>query len=195
MKNIVVFASGSGSNFQSLIEATLTGQIPGVITGLITDRDNIKAIDRAKKHNIPVEILNPSSFDSEEIYSTALLKTLDRFNTDLIALAGYLKKIPNSIISNYQNRILNIHPSLLPKYGGKGFYGKRVHQAVIENNEAESGCTVHLVTEIYDDGPVLGQSKIMLAEDETADSLAKKVLALEHTLYPQVISDFLKTNV
>lgn len=195
MKNIVVFASGSGSNFQSLIEATLTGQIPGVITGLITDRENILAIDRAKKHNIPVEILNPSSFDNEEIYSTTLLKTLDRFDTDLIALAGYLKKIPSSIISNYQNRILNIHPSLLPKYGGKGFYGKRVHQAVIENNEAESGCTVHLVTEIYDDGPVLGQSKIMLAEDETADSLAKKVLALEHKLYPQVISDFLKTNV
>ncbi|MCR9131564.1 MAG: phosphoribosylglycinamide formyltransferase [bacterium] len=195
MKNIVVFASGSGSNFQSLIEATLAGQIPGVITGLITDRENILAIDRAKKHNIPVEILNPSSFDNEEIYSTTLLKTLDRFDTDLIALAGYLKKIPSSIISNYQNRILNIHPSLLPKYGGKGFYGKRVHQAVIENDEAESGCTVHLVTEIYDDGPVLGQSKIMLAEDETADSLAKKVLALEHTLYPQVISDFLKTNV
>ncbi|MBO6536052.1 MAG: phosphoribosylglycinamide formyltransferase [Balneolaceae bacterium] len=195
MKNIVVFASGSGSNFQSLIEATLTGQIPGVITGLITDRKNIQAIDRAKKHNIPVEILNPSSFDNEETYSTTLLKTLSRFNTDLIVLAGYLKKIPNSIISIYQNRILNIHPSLLPKYGGKGFYGKRVHQAVIENNEAESGCTVHLVTEIYDDGPVLGQSKIMLAEDETADSLAKKILALEHKLYPQVISDFLKTNV
>lgn len=121
MKNIVVFASGSGSNFQSLIEATLTGQIPGVITGLITDRKNIQAIDRAKKHNIPVEILNPSSFDNEETYSTTLLKTLSRFNTDLIVLAGYLKKIPNSIISIYQNRILNIHPSLLPKYGGKGF--------------------------------------------------------------------------
>ncbi len=193
MKNIVVFASGSGSNFQSIIDATLSQQIPGKITGLITDRDNIKAIERAIMHQIPVVVVQPAAFENENEFSNSMLHALDSFGADIIALAGYLKKIPNPIITKFKNKILNIHPSLLPKYGGKGFYGIRVHQAVIDNNETESGCTVHLVTDIYDDGPILGQSKVTLSENETAESLAKKVLVLEHTLYPKVISDFIKT--
>lgn len=126
-------------------------------------------------------------------FASALIHSLEQFNADVIVLAGYLKKIPDAVIKKYKGRILNIHPSLLPKYGGKGFYGIKVHQAVVDQNEQESGCTVHLVTEVYDDGPILGQSKVSLSENETAESLAKKVLVLEHSLYPKVISDFIKT--
>jgi formyltetrahydrofolate-dependent phosphoribosylglycinamide formyltransferase len=193
LKNIVVFASGSGSNFQSIIDATLSHQIPGKITGLITDRDDIKAIERAIKHDIPFNIIQPLMLDNTQDFASALIHSLEQFNADVIVLAGYLKKIPDAVIKKYKGRILNIHPSLLPKYGGKGFYGIKVHQAVVDHNEQESGCTVHLVTEVYDDGPILGQSKVYLSENETAESLAKKVLALEHSLYPKVISDFIKT--
>jgi phosphoribosylglycinamide formyltransferase-1 len=193
LKNIVVFASGSGSNFQSIIDATLSQQIPGKITGLITDRDDIKAIERAVKHDIPFKIIQPSMLGNAQDFASALIHSLEQFNADVIVLAGYLKKIPDAVIKKYEGRILNIHPSLLPKYGGKGFYGIKVHQAVVDHNEQESGCTVHLVTEVYDDGPILGQSKVSLSENETAESLAKKVLVLEHSLYPKVISDFIKT--
>lgn len=193
MKNIVVFASGSGSNFQSIIDATLSQQIPGKITGLITDRDDIKAIERAVKHDIPFNIIQPSMLGNAQDFASALIHSLEQFDADVIVLAGYLKKIPDAVIKEYEGRILNIHPSLLPKYGGKGFYGIKVHQAVVNHNEQESGCTVHLVTEVYDDGPILGQSKVSLSENETAESLAKKVLVLEHSLYPKVISDFIKT--
>lgn len=193
MKNIVVFASGSGSNFQSIIDATLSQQIPGKITGLITDRDDIKAIERAVKHDIPFNIIQPSMLGTAQDFASALIHSLEQFDADVIVLAGYLKKIPDAVIKKYEGRILNIHPSLLPKYGGKGFYGIKVHQAVVYHNEQESGCTVHLVTEVYDDGPILGQSKVSLSENETAESLAKKVLVLEHSLYPKVISDFIKT--
>ncbi|MBO6793108.1 MAG: phosphoribosylglycinamide formyltransferase [Balneolaceae bacterium] len=193
MKKIVVFASGSGSNFQSIIDATITGQIPGVIAGLITDRENIKAIDRAKKHQIPFQVVVPSQLKNESEFATSLLDVLSNFETDVIILAGYLKKIPAEVIREYEGRILNIHPSLLPRFGGKGFYGLKVHQAVVDQHEKESGCTVHVVTEEYDDGPILGQSKVEVNVDDTAESLAQKVLALEHKLYPKVISDFIKT--
>ncbi len=193
MKKIVVFASGSGSNFQSIIDASISGQIPGIITGLITDRDNIKAIERAKNHQIPFEVIALSQFENESEFATSLLDVLANFGADVIALAGYLKKIPTEVISEYEGRILNIHPSLLPKFGGKGFYGLKVHQAVVDQHEEESGCTVHLVTDIYDDGPILGQSKVKVNKNDTAGSLARKVLALEHELYPKVISDFIKT--
>ena len=192
MKNIVVFASGSGSNFQSIINSILSGKIEATITGLITDRKEIQSIDKANFYNIPYLVLHPNEFQSIQEYATELSAGINSFNADFLVLAGYLKKIPDSIIDTFRDRILNIHPSLLPKYGGKGFYGHKVHESVIQNGETESGCTVHLVNEIYDDGLILGQSTVPVFENDTTFDLARRVLAEEHKLYPKVISEFLK---
>lgn len=191
MKHIVVFASGSGTNFQSLIDAVETGQIPAQIRGLITNKPNIKALERARTHGIESVVLKPSAFESEQAYVDALQKTLADWKADLIVLAGYMIKIPRDIIEEYKGRIINIHPSLLPKYGGKGFYGIKVHRAVIENNERESGCTVHIVNEEYDQGPILAQKKVPVLKTDTPEILAKRVLEKEHELLPEVVADII----
>lgn len=188
MINIVVFASGSGTNFQAIIDAVESGQINGRITGLITNKKEIQAIDRAQKHNIAHKYLTPSNFSSHSDYVTTLLNQLEEWDTQLIALAGYMIKVPPQIIETYKNRIVNIHPSLLPKYGGKGFYGMNVHRAVINNEEPESGCTVHLVTEEYDQGPILGQRKVPVKPSDDPETLAQRILKEEHKLFPEVIA-------
>ncbi|MEQ8523206.1 phosphoribosylglycinamide formyltransferase [Gracilimonas sp.] len=187
MKNIVVFASGSGTNFQSIIDAVQRGDISARISGLITNKSGIRAIERAETNNIPVQVINPDELTNENEFGVELIQQLEAWNTDVIALAGYLKKIPSAIIKKYPNRILNIHPSLLPKYGGKGFYGSNVHKAVIEAGEKESGCTVHVVTEEFDEGPVLAQTKVSVHENDSPEELAKRILKQEHRLYPETI--------
>lgn len=188
MLNIVVFASGSGTNFQSIIDAAEDGQINGRIRGLVTNKEGIRSIERAHNHSIEHTTIKPADFTNTSDFAKALLTQLEKWETDLIALAGYMIKIPSLVIQKYEGRILNIHPSLLPKYGGKGFYGERVHQAVIDNKETESGCTVHLVTEIYDDGPILAQRKVPVYESDDAAQLAARVLEQEHILFPKVIA-------
>ncbi len=188
MINIVVFASGSGTNFQSIIDATERGEINGRIRGLITNKSDIQAIDRAENHDIEHTLLSPSQFSARKSYVEALLNQLDDWDTDLIALAGYMIKIPAAVIQKYEGQIVNIHPALLPKYGGKGFYGMNVHRAVIENNESESGCTVHLVTEEYDEGPILAQTKVPVKDSDDASTLANRILQEEHKLFPEVIA-------
>lgn len=187
MINIVVFASGSGTNFQSIIDAADSGQIDGRIRGLITNKTGVQAIERAKNHGISHATLSPSQFSTTSEYTEILLDQLNNWNTDLIALAGYMIKIPPDVIREYEGRIVNIHPALLPKYGGKGFYGMNVHRAVIENNETESGCTVHLVTEEYDEGPILAQKKVPVKDSDDPSALAERVLKEEHKLFPKVI--------
>jgi len=186
--NIVVFASGSGTNFQAIINAVESGQIDANIAGLITNKSGIQAIDRAQNNGITHTKLSPSAFSAQSTYVDALLEQLQNWQTDLIVLAGYMIKVPAEVIEEYRGRIVNIHPSLLPKYGGKGFYGMRVHQAVIDNNEEESGCTVHLVTEEYDDGPILGQRKVIVKKTDEAETLAKRILKEEHKLLPEIIA-------
>ncbi len=179
LKKIAVFASGSGSNFQSLINAVDNGSLEAKICGLIVSRMGIKSIERAESNNIPIHL-----FESEEI----LNQVLGEWEPDLIVLAGYLKLIPTSTIRKFENRIVNIHPSLLPKYGGKGYYGIKVHEAVINNGDKISGCTVHYVNEIYDEGPVIAQSTVEVFEEDTAETLAKRVLEQEHLLLPEVVT-------
>lgn len=191
MKHIVVFASGSGTNFQALIDAVESGKINARITGLLTNKSGIQALERARKHDIDTFIAKPSSFRSQEDYIQSLLTKLEEWKTDLIVLAGYMIKVPVEIIDEYSGRIINIHPSLLPKYGGKGFYGIKVHEAVLENNEKETGCTVHLVTEEYDKGPVLGQIKVPVKSSDNPESLAKRVLEKEHELLPNVVDEMI----
>jgi formyltetrahydrofolate-dependent phosphoribosylglycinamide formyltransferase len=192
LKHIVVFASGSGTNFQALIDAVESGKINARIRGLVSNKTGIKALDRARKHGIDTCVTKPSSFETHKEYVRSLLEKLNEWNTDLIVLAGYMIKIPSEVIEEFSGRILNIHPSLLPKYGGKGFYGINVHRAVIENNEEESGCTVHLVTEEYDKGPVLAQEKVPVKSNDTPESLAERVLEKEHYLLPKVVAEMIK---
>lgn len=192
MKRIVVFASGSGTNFQSLIDAVEAGQIAAQIRGLVTNKTDIKALERAHAHGIESVVLAPSAFESKQAYVDALKKILADWKADLIVLAGYMIKVPADIIEKYEGRILNIHPSLLPKYGGKGFYGTKVHSAVIENNESESGCTVHIVNEEYDQGPVLAQKKVPVLKSDTPETLAKRVLEKEHELLPEVVAKIIE---
>lgn len=192
MKNLVVFASGSGSNFQSIIDAISSGSLSANISGLITNKDFIRAIDRARKVDIPVSVLNPSEFESTEEYENRLLEILQENNADLLILAGYMKKIPSAVVNKYEDRILNIHPSLIPKHCGKGFYGLKVHESVLDSEDEETGCTVHIVNQEFDDGPILAQSKVSVQSDDTPETLAKRVLAEEHKLYPKVIQEYLK---
>lgn len=188
MNKIVVFASGSGSNLQAIIDAISAGQIRGEISGLIAGKPGIKAIDRANKADIPVAILQPSAFSSTSEFSEALLKQLKEWDPQLIVLAGYLQKIPAEVIHEYEGSIINIHPALLPKYGGKGFYGLAVHKAVLEAGEKKSGCTIHLVTDNYDEGPFLDRAEVDVLPDDTSESLAARILEQEHRLLPEVIA-------
>ncbi len=192
MKNIVVFASGSGTNFQSIIDAVKNGKISAHIAGLITDKPDIGAIRRARNNDIPVQIISPQDYSSQTDFASSLLKQLEAWEAHLIVLAGYLKKIPDSVIHTFPDRILNIHPALLPKYGGKGFYGMNVHRAVIEADEKESGCTIHIVTEEFDEGPILAQAKVPVKKEDTPETLAKRILEEEHKLYPRTIQNHLK---
>ncbi|MFH5830864.1 phosphoribosylglycinamide formyltransferase [Halalkalibaculum sp. DA384] len=189
MNHIVVFASGSGTNFQAIIDAVEEGRIEARINGLIASKPGIQALERARKHNIDTEVLTPSDFDTPAAYETKLLQTLERWDTDLIVLAGYMLKVPTAVLEQYPEKVINIHPSLLPKYGGKGFYGSNVHEAVLANDEKESGCTVHYVTEQYDEGPIIDQVKVPVRETDDAETLAARVLEQEHKLLPRVIAD------
>ena len=193
MKKLVVFASGSGSNFQSIIDAILNGQINARIVGLVSNIESAQCLNRAKKHKIPTAVLKASDYNSESEYEQVLLRQLYNWETDVIILAGYLRKIPASIIEVYPSKILNIHPSLLPKYGGKGFYGIKVHKAVLDANDEESGCSVHIVSQEYDEGPVLGQSRVPVLKNDTPEQLAERVLIQEHKLYPVIIQHHLET--
>ena len=192
MKNIVVFASGSGTNFQALIDAVEAGKIDARISGLISSRPGTKALKRADDHHIRTRVLAPSSFESQAEYERELLQTMQKWSADLIVLAGYLLKIPDSFIEQFRNRIVNIHPSLLPKYGGKGFYGMKVHEAVIANRDRKTGCTVHYVTEEYDQGPIIRQVEVPVYETDDPESLAARVLKQEHRLLPQVVGELVE---
>ena len=191
MKNLVVFASGSGSNFQAIIDAIRENRIKAQISGLISNRENSGAEKRAATNNIPIAIIpdqDPSS------YYRLLDNQLTNWSPDLIVLAGYLKIIPAKIVNKYHNRIINIHPSLLPKYGGKGFYGLKVHEAVLESGDQVTGCTVHYVNERYDEGDIIEQSIVEVKNSDTPETLADRVLKTEHQLLPHVIQNLLTQN-
>jgi formyltetrahydrofolate-dependent phosphoribosylglycinamide formyltransferase len=193
LKNIVVFASGSGTNFQSIIDAVNAGNITANIAGLITDRNHIGALERAENHGISARVLAPNKLPDDKKFAEELIDQLTSWETDLIVLAGYLKKIPALVIRKFENRILNIHPSLLPKFGGKGFYGMNVHRAVINSKDHQSGCSVHIVTGEFDEGPVIARSVVKVKENDTPEQLAKKILKEEHRLYPAAIEKYLQT--
>lgn len=186
-KRIAIFASGSGSNAQKIMEYFKHSKVGEVVLVLSNNMDAY-VLQRADNFEIPSHI-----FDRQELYHTdEVLHLLQRLEVDLIALAGFLWKVPNNLLKAYPNQILNIHPALLPKFGGKGMYGAHVHKAVLEAKEEESGITIHFVNENYDEGEVIHQSKFKIEPEDTVEMLQFKVQQLEHNYFPKVIESILK---
>ncbi len=181
---VAVFASGGGSNFEALV----TNAQFYTIQLLVSNRSNIGALERAKRLEIPAHVINPATYSTQDLYIDRILQLFKEQQIDLIALAGYLSKIPSRLIADFSGLILNIHPSLLPRFGGKGFYGIHVHRAVIEAREAISGVTVHLVDKDYDTGAILLQETVPVLEDDTPESLSQRILKIEHEIYPKSLN-------
>lgn len=191
MKKIAVFVSGSGSNLQSIIDAVHDKSLRVEISLVVAGRPNIYAIERAKNANIPVEVFNRKDYADLETMYDKLIDLLRHMGIDYIVLAGYLSILTPNIISAFSNRIINIHPALLPKFGGKGYYGMRVHEAVISAKEKESGPTVHFVDEGTDTGEIIAQAKVPVYPDDTPETLQKRVLEAEHKLLPETLAKLL----
>ena len=190
MFKIGVMASGGGSNFKAIIERIGEGDLEAQCKFLITNNGMCGAVEHAKEYGIPVYHISGKTHPEQAAYEAALLDVLDKYDVDLLILAGYMKALPVCIVRRMENRILNIHPSLLPKYGGKGFWGIHVHEAVIAAHEKESGPTVHLVSEEIDQGKILAQVKVPVLEGDTPEVLAARVLEQEHNLYWKTIRDY-----
>jgi phosphoribosylglycinamide formyltransferase-1 len=178
--NIAVFASGGGSNFQALIDRVEAGELHARLALCVGNNSTAKAFERAQKHGIPARHIAPSHFATEAAYVEALLAVLKEHGIDLVVLAGYMKKIPSQVIAAYRNRIVNIHPALLPAFGGGGLYGEKVHQAVLDYGAKVSGVTVHFIDEEYDHGPVIFQATTEVLDTDDAHTLAARVLKVEH---------------
>lgn len=186
MKRIVIFASGSGTNMERIAE-WFAGNKSVEISLVVCNKPGAGVIARAARFGIPVEMI-----DKESFYSTgSLTEKLCLIQTDLIVLAGFLWLVPQSLLEAFPRKIINIHPALLPSYGGKGMYGMRVHEAVVSAKEPYSGITIHHVNEHYDEGDVIFQAKIALNEGETALSLAARIHELEYRHFPEVIESLL----
>ncbi|ONK81354.1 uncharacterized protein A4U43_C01F28160 [Asparagus officinalis] len=187
-KRLAVFVSGGGSNFRSIHEATLGGSIPGDVVVLVTDKPGCGGAEYASNHGIPVIFFPKTESSPEGLSAVDLVTSLRNFNVDFILLAGYLKLIPGELVQAYPKSILNIHPSLLPAFGGKGFYGLKVHRSVIASGARYSGPTVHFVDENFDTGSILAQRVVPVLANDTAEQLATRVLHEEHKVYVEVIS-------
>jgi phosphoribosylglycinamide formyltransferase-1 len=196
MLNIAVFASGKGSNLRAILGAIEAGKIPAAhVVLVLSNNSDSGALMVARENSVAAVHLSRKQFASDSEFNQAMLSTLDEHRVGFIALAGYMKKLDASIIKRYRNRIVNIHPALLPKYGGSGMYGMHVHEAVIAAKERISGASVHIVDEEYDRGPIVLQRSVPVDKDETAESLAAKVLEVEHQLYPEAIRLFAEGRV
>ncbi len=183
-KRIAVFASGSGSNAQNIFEYFSDNENV-VVDSLWSNKAGVYALKRAAKYGVDSFVFTREQFyESEEIIDTLINRKVD-----LIVLAGFLWLIPETLVKNFT--VINIHPALLPKYGGKGMYGMKVHQAVVENNEAESGITIHFVNEKYDEGQIIFQAKCKVAKNDSPEMVAKKVHHLEYKHYPEIIEQVL----
>lgn len=185
MKKIVLFASGSGTNAENII-LHFNKKNLGTVVAVFSNNPNAKVLERAEKLNVPTVV-----FSKEEFTGDKVLQKLNSFQPDLIVLAGFLLKFPQNIIEAYPNKIINIHPALLPKYGGKGMYGMNVHRAIIENKEKETGISIHFVNEHYDEGNIIFQKTVTLSGSETPEEIAEKVHQLEHQYFPEVIAGLL----
>ena len=192
MKNIAVFASGSGSDMQSVIDACESGLINGKVVAVIASRPGIFALERAAKHNIPSKVFSVKEYGSPEAKDSAIVEYLKPMEIDLIVLAGYLSIVSKPLLDVYEGRIINIHPSLIPRHCGKGMYGLHVHESVLASGDKVSGCTVHFVDSGTDTGKIIRQVTVPVEESDTPETLQDRVLVQEHKLLPQVVAELCK---
>jgi len=187
MKKIIIFASGSGTNAENIMHYFTDSEVVS-INYVITNNKEAQVIERAGKFDVPVKIL-----EKGELATNEFLNFLKK-EADLIILAGFLLKIPDHVVAAFHDRIINIHPSLLPKYGGKGMYGKYVHEAVVAKKEKVSGITIHFVNEKYDEGAIIFQKEVSIDESDSPDAVAAKIHVLEQKYFPQVIEKVILTT-
>ncbi|HDZ41271.1 MAG TPA: phosphoribosylglycinamide formyltransferase [Bacteroidetes bacterium] len=186
MKNIAIFASGSGTNAQKLIEYFSTSKTAKVKL-ILSNKADAFVLERARKYSIPARV-----FDRDDLYENGeVLKVLLENDIFFIVLAGFLWLVPGEILNHYPRRVVNIHPALLPDYGGKGMYGSRVHRAVIQNKEKESGISIHYVNSMYDEGDIIFQAKCEVRPDDSPESLAERIHRLEHKYYPGIVEELI----
>ena len=186
MKKFILFASGNGSNTENIVAYFNMSNAVSVV-GVFTNNSEAKVIERAKKFNVPTFV-----FNKMELSDDTVLNRLKQLQPDLIVLAGFLLKFPIHIINEFPNKVINIHPALLPNYGGKGMYGMHVHQAVLENKEKETGITVHYVNEHFDEGEFIFQANVNIENCTSAEEIAQKIHELEMSHFPKVIERFLE---
>ncbi len=186
MTNIVLFASGSGSNVENIVNFFKNNSNIS-ISYILSNNSDAFVIERAKKLGVPYRVFSRQEFSKDD----TILELLKESSTDLIVLAGFLWLLPKKIVDSYPNKIINIHPALLPKYGGKGMYGSRVHEAVVEHGEVESGITIHYVNEKYDEGNIIFQAKCEVLPEDSAADVAAKIHELEQLHFPRVIKELL----
>jgi phosphoribosylglycinamide formyltransferase 1 len=188
-KNIAIFASGNGTNAEEIINYFKSAE--GIRVNLVlTNNSNAYVVERARNHQIPIHIFNRKEFSQED----SLLPVLKKFEISHIVLAGFLWLVPSKIIEEFEGRIVNIHPALLPKFGGKGMYGANVHKAVIAAGEQESGISIHYVNLEYDEGNIIFQAKCDVSINDSPESLALKIHQLEHKYYPKVIEEVINAD-
>jgi len=190
--NLTVLASGIGSLFESVVIACKTGVLEANIVCLVSDRFHVPVLEKACKYNVSTKVIRQKDYSSAGEWDIALCEYLQQKKSEWIVLAGFLKKIESATLKQFKNRIINIHPSLLPCYGGKGMYGRRVHESVIQSGDKVTGVSVHLVSDQYDQGLVLAQTSIPVAPDDTAKSLENKVKAVEKVFYISVLQKLIR---
>jgi formyltetrahydrofolate-dependent phosphoribosylglycinamide formyltransferase len=188
---VMVSGHGRGTNLQAILDACASGEIPGCVAVVIGTRADAPAMERARKAGAEAVVISPRKYeDDEAAYGAAILRTLRRYDVGLLCLAGYMRLLPLCVVQEYRGRIMNTHAALLPLFGGKGMYGERVHQAVLESGMKVTGCTVHFVDENYDTGPIIAQGVVLVREDDTPETLAARVLPEEHRTYVRAIRLF-----
>lgn len=192
---VAVLASGDGSNFEALVNATREGSLHADIVGLLTNRPGCGALARAERLKIPSAAIARAQFAHLEDWNLAIRDQLQKWQAEWIVLAGFTGLIGASILAAFPDKVVNSHPSLLPKFGGKGMYGNKVHAAVLEAKEAETGITVHLLNERFDEGPIVAQTTVIIEAGDTAESLAERVKTRERMFYPSVLQDLLTGRI
>ncbi|MCK5285327.1 MAG: phosphoribosylglycinamide formyltransferase [Alphaproteobacteria bacterium] len=185
--NLAILISGSGSNLQALIDACSQDNFPAKINIVISNQPNAYGLKRAEKAGIPTKIINHKDYDSRESFDKALLETLSMYQVDLICLAGFMRILTKVFVQKWEGKILNTHPALLPKHGGKGMFGLHVHKAVLDAGDSQSGVSIHMVTEECDRGTVILQHTVNVKADDTPETLAARVLEQEHIAYPKAV--------
>jgi len=184
---IGVLISGSGTNLQALIDNVEKGMIKGEITVVISDKKGAFGIERARRHGIKALEIDKKEFDDKNVFMKTIMDELEKNQVELVVLAGFLSILSEEFIEKFRNRIINIHPSLIPSFCGKGFYGLRVHKAALDYGVKVSGATVHFVDEGADTGPIILQEAVKVEEDDTPESLAARILKVEHRLLPEAV--------